>query len=53
MLAPISGQPMNPIQYLTPKGLRSLIRNPQGRAHVAAACMMPGFDQTMLRDARP
>ena len=49
-VGPDLGQPMNPIQYLTPKGLRSLIRNPQA-VRTWPQQQMPGFDQTMLRDA--
>jgi mono/diheme cytochrome c family protein len=49
-VGPDLGQPMNPIQYLTPKGLRSLIRNPK-TVRTWPQQQMPGFDETMLRDA--
>jgi mono/diheme cytochrome c family protein len=49
-VGPDLGQPMNPIQYLTPKGLRSLIRNPK-TVRTWPQQQMPGFDETMLREA--
>src|SRR4029453_17897559 len=41
---------MNPIQYLTPTGLRGLIRNPK-TVRTWPQQQMPGFDETMLREA--
>ena len=41
---------MNPTQYLTPKGLRGVIRNPKA-VRAWPQMMMPGFDETMLREA--
>src|SRR5262245_8664683 len=49
-VGPDLGQPMNPIQYLTPNGLRSLIRNPKA-VRTWPQQQMPGFDETMIRDA--
>lgn len=49
-VGPDLGQPMNPTQYLTPKGLRSLIRNPKA-VRTWPQQQMPGFDQTMLSEA--
>ena len=49
-VGPDLGQPMNPTQYLTPKGLRSIIRNPRA-VRTWPQMTMPGFDETMLRDA--
>jgi mono/diheme cytochrome c family protein len=49
-VGPDLGQPMNPIQYLTPKGLRSLIRNPKA-VRTWPQQQMPGFDETMIREA--
>ena len=49
-VGPDLGQPMNPTQYLTPKGLRSLIRNPK-TVRTWPQQQMPGFDETMLREA--
>jgi hypothetical protein len=40
---------MNATQYLTPQGLRSLIRNPKA-VHTWPLQQMPRFDETMLRD---
>ena len=49
-VGPDLGQPMSPTQYLTPKGLRGVIRNPKAvRSWPQMA--MPGFDETMLREA--
>lgn len=48
-VGPDLGQPMNPIQYLTPKGLRGVIRNPKA-VRTWPQMMMPGFDETMLRE---
>ena len=41
---------MNPIQYLTPMGLRKVIRNPKA-VRTWPQMTMPGFDETMLRVA--
>ena len=49
-VGPDLGQPMNPIQYLTAKGLRSLIRDPKA-VRTWPQQQMPGFDETMIRDA--
>ena len=49
-VGPDLGQPMNPIQYLTPEGLRKLIRNPK-TVRTWPQLQMPGFDETMLREA--
>jgi len=49
-VGPDLGQPMNTIQYLTPKGLRSLIRNPKA-VRTWPQQQMPGFDETMIREA--
>jgi len=49
-VGPDLGQPMNPVQYLTSNGLRSLIRNPKA-VRTWPQQQMPGFDETMLRDA--
>ena len=49
-VGPDLGQPMNPIQYLTPEGLRKLIRNPK-TVRTWPQQQMPGFDETMLREA--
>ena len=49
-VGPDLGQPMNPIQYLTQNGLRSLIRNPKA-VRTWPQQQMPGFDETMLREA--
>jgi len=48
-VGPDLGQPMNPIQYLSPKGLRSLIRNPKA-VRTWPQQQMPGFDETMIRE---
>ena len=49
-VGPDLGQPMNPIQYLTPKGLRSLIRDPKS-VRTWPQLQMPAFDETMIREA--
>jgi mono/diheme cytochrome c family protein len=49
-VGPDLGQPMNPIQYLSPKGLRSLIRNPKA-VRTWPQQQMPGFDGTMISEA--
>ncbi|MET0918696.1 MAG: cytochrome c [Burkholderiales bacterium] len=48
-VGPDLGQPMNPVQYLTAKGLRSLIRNPKA-VRTWPQQQMPGFDETMIRE---
>jgi mono/diheme cytochrome c family protein len=49
-VGPDLGQPMSPIQYLTAKGLRRLIRDPKA-VRTWPQQQMPGFDETMLREA--
>jgi mono/diheme cytochrome c family protein len=49
-MGPDLGQPMNPVQYLSAKGLRELIRNPAG-VRTWPQQQMPAFDQTMLGEA--
>ena len=49
-VGPDLGQPMNPTRYLTANGLRSLIRNPKA-VRTWPQQQMPGFDETMLREA--
>ncbi len=41
------GKPMNPTQYLTPKGLRTLIRDPKS-VRTWPKQQMPGFDKAMI-----
>ena len=48
-VGPDLGQPMNPIQDLTPEGLRSLIRIARA-VRTAPQQQMPGFDETMIRE---
>jgi mono/diheme cytochrome c family protein len=48
-VGPDLGQPMNPTQYLTPNGLRALIRNPKA-VRTWPQQQMPGFDQKALSD---
>lgn len=49
-MGPDLGQPMNPTQYMTEKGLRALIRNPKA-VRTWPEQQMTGFDETMLSDA--
>ena len=49
-VGPDLGQPMNPTQYLSPKGLRALIRNPKA-VRTWPQQQMPAFNETMIRDA--
>jgi mono/diheme cytochrome c family protein len=49
-VGPDLGRPMSPIQYLTAKGLRSLIRDPKA-VRTWPQQQMPGFNQTMLSEA--
>ena len=49
-VGPDLGQPMNPVQYLTAKGLRSLIRDPKS-VRTWPQQQMPGFNETMLSEA--
>lgn len=49
-VGPDLGRPMNPTQYLSPKGLRALIRNPKA-VRTWPQQQMPAFDETMIRDA--
>ncbi len=48
-VGPDLGQPMNPVAYLTPKGLRMLIRNPKA-VRTWPEMRMSGFDKAMLSD---
>lgn len=48
-MGPDLGKPMNPTQYLTPKGLRMLIRSPKS-VRTWPRQQMPGFDKTMVSD---
>jgi len=48
-MGPDLGKPMNPVQYLSAKGLRELIRNPAG-VRTWPQQQMPAFDETMLRE---
>jgi mono/diheme cytochrome c family protein len=41
---------MNPTQYLSPNGLRSLIRNPKA-VRTWPQQQMPAFNETMLHEA--
>lgn len=49
-VGPDLGQPMNPTQYLTPQGLRALIRNPKA-VRTWPQQQMPGFDEKALSNA--
>jgi mono/diheme cytochrome c family protein len=49
-MGPDLNRPMNPTRYLTPDGLRALIRNPRN-VRTWPAQQMIGFDQTALPDA--
>ena len=49
-VGPDLGQPMNPTQYLTPDGLRGLIRNPKA-VRTWPQQEMPGFDEATLPEA--
>lgn len=49
-VGPDLGQPMNPTQYLTPAGLRALIRNPKS-VRTWPQQQMPSFDAKALSDA--
>ena len=49
VMGPDLGKPMNPTQYLTPKGLRMLIRSPKS-VRTWPRQQMPGFDKTMVSD---
>ena len=49
-VGPDLGQPMNPTQYLTPDGLRALIRNPKA-VRTWPQQQMPAFDVKALSDA--
>ena len=50
VVGPDLGQPMNPVQYFTPKGLRGVIRDPKA-VRTWPQQQMPGFDATMIGDA--
>lgn len=49
-VGPDLGTPMNPTQYMTPMGLRALIRNPQA-VRTWPNQQMPAFDKSKLSDA--
>ncbi len=49
-MGPDLGRPMSPTQYMTPEGLRALIRNPKA-VRTWPQQQMPGFDATKLPDA--
>lgn len=49
-VGPDLGQPMNPVEYLTPKGLRMLIRDPKA-VRTWPEQHMPEFDKSALSDA--
>jgi mono/diheme cytochrome c family protein len=49
-IGPDLGQPMNPTQYMSAPGLRSLIRNPKA-VRTWPQQKMPAFDATTLSDA--
>ncbi len=49
-VGPDLGAPMSPTQYLTPRGLRALIRNPKA-VRMWSQQQMPGFDVATLSDA--
>ncbi|MFN3624353.1 MAG: c-type cytochrome [Hyphomicrobium sp.] len=49
-VGPDLGQPMNPTQYLTPQGLRALIRDPKS-VRTWPQQQMPGFSEKALSDA--
>ncbi|PWC32548.1 cytochrome c [Azospirillum sp. TSO35-2] len=49
-LGPDLNRPMNPTEYLTPAGLRRLIRDPRS-VRTWPSQQMPGFDPAMLSDA--
>ena len=49
-VGPDLGQPMNPTQYLSPHGLRALIRNPKA-VRTWPQQQMPAFDAQALPDA--
>jgi mono/diheme cytochrome c family protein len=49
-VGPDLGQPMNPTQYMTPVGLRALIRDPKA-VRTWPQQEMPGFDEATLPEA--
>lgn len=49
-VGPDLGQPMNPTQYMSPLGLRSLIRNPK-KVRTWPQQQMPAFDEATLSEA--
>lgn len=49
-VGPDLGQPMNPTEYLTPTGLRAIIRNPKA-VRTWPDQRMVGFDEAALSDA--
>lgn len=49
-MGPDLNRPMNPTEYLTPAGLKTLIRDPRS-VRTWPGQQMPGFDPAMLSDA--
>lgn len=49
-MGPDLNRPMNPTEYLTPAGLKTLIRDPRS-VRTWPGQQMPGFDAAMLSDA--
>ncbi|MCP1610192.1 mono/diheme cytochrome c family protein [Azospirillum lipoferum] len=49
-MGPDLNRPMNPTEYLTPAGLKTLVRDPRS-VRTWPNQQMPGFDQAMLSDA--
>ena len=49
-MGPDLGQPMNPTHYMTPVGLRAVIRDPKA-VRTWPQQKMPGFDEAMLPEA--
>jgi mono/diheme cytochrome c family protein len=49
-MGPDLGRPMSPLQYLTEKGLRSLIRDPKA-VRTWPQQQMPAFNETMISEA--
>jgi len=50
IVGPDLGRPMSPIQYLSPSGLRSIVRDPKA-VRTWPQQQMPAFNPTMLSDA--
>ena len=49
-VGPDLGRPMSPLQYLTAKGLRGLIRDPKA-VRTWPQQQMPAFNETMISEA--